>query len=287
MSREPRGVQSIEVGARLLMALAEQAEPMMLRDIANAAEIAPAQAHAYMVSYRKSGLVEQEEATGRYRLGPFALMMALAKLRGFDPIGVADRRGRMLCDETGLSVAISVWGAYGPTVVRVLEVLGEIHMNTRPGTVYSLTGTATGKLFAHYLPEALVSATLRQQRSEAARSRIVGSAVDLRQVQAEVDFVGDHGYAVTDSTPVPGISAISAPVFEVGGQLSLALTIIGRDDVIDRRPESTHLKALLAAANDISAQLGHFEKPEGRMAAPANASAGRRPRRNEDDKGLT
>ncbi|MGO4834431.1 IclR family transcriptional regulator C-terminal domain-containing protein [Rhizobiaceae sp. 2RAB30] len=189
--------------------------------------------------------------------------MALAKLRSFDPIDIAVRRGRVLCDETGLAVAISVWGAYGPTVVRVLEVFGEIHMNTRPGTVYSLTGTATGHLFAYYLPDALVNATLRQQRTDAARVRIVGPANDLRQIQGDLDFIRDHGYSVIDSAPVPGISAVSAPVFEVGGQLSLALTIIGRDETLDKGSESRHVAALLAATHEISAQLGHFSKPEG------------------------
>lgn len=259
MTSEARGVQSIEVGARLLEALADHEEPMMLRDIASAAEIAPAQAHAYMVSYRKNGLVEQDEQTGRYRLGPFALMLALAKLRSFDPIGVASQRSRALSDETGLSVAIVVWGAYGPTVVRMLEGFGEVHMNTRPGTVYSLTGTATGRLFAFYQPDELVKTTLRQQGTDAARTRIVGPTPDLRQIQSELDFIRENGYAVIDSAPVPGISAISVPVFEVGGQLSLALTIIGSDDILDRSPDSGHLKALLAAAQDISAQLGHVE----------------------------
>jgi len=41
-------VQSIETGGRLLSVLAAQAESMMLRDLAAAAGLAPAQAHAYL-----------------------------------------------------------------------------------------------------------------------------------------------------------------------------------------------------------------------------------------------
>ncbi len=50
---ESRGVQSIEVGGRLLQALVDADAPMMLKDIASRAKIAPAQAHAYLVSFRK------------------------------------------------------------------------------------------------------------------------------------------------------------------------------------------------------------------------------------------
>ncbi|MBO9112631.1 MULTISPECIES: helix-turn-helix domain-containing protein [Rhizobium/Agrobacterium group] len=70
---DARGVQSIEMGAKLLNVLVDEEEPMMLKVLARLAGIAPAQAHAYLVSYRKLGLIEQEEPAGRYRLGPFAL----------------------------------------------------------------------------------------------------------------------------------------------------------------------------------------------------------------------
>ena len=39
-----RGIQSVEVGGQLLLAMAEQAKPMMLRDIAALASLPPAKA---------------------------------------------------------------------------------------------------------------------------------------------------------------------------------------------------------------------------------------------------
>ena len=68
MEVEGRGVQSIVVGGRLLKVMADAGRPLMLRDIAAGARITPAQAHAYLVSYRKLDLVEVMSAkipTGR------------------------------------------------------------------------------------------------------------------------------------------------------------------------------------------------------------------------------
>jgi DNA-binding IclR family transcriptional regulator len=79
-----RGVQSVEIGGRLLALLVERQQPMMLRDLAQAADLTPGQAHAYMTSLRKLDIVEQDEA-GRYRLGPFALHLGLTRLRISDP----------------------------------------------------------------------------------------------------------------------------------------------------------------------------------------------------------
>ena len=44
MEQAKRGIQSVEVGGQLLLAMAEQAKPMMLRDIAALASLPPAKA---------------------------------------------------------------------------------------------------------------------------------------------------------------------------------------------------------------------------------------------------
>jgi DNA-binding IclR family transcriptional regulator len=64
-----RGVQSVVVGGRLLAVMASAGRPLMLRDIAAGANVTPAQAHAYLVSFRKLDLVEQaNESTSLARL---------------------------------------------------------------------------------------------------------------------------------------------------------------------------------------------------------------------------
>ena len=56
---EPRGIQTIEVGGRLLLALAHHGQPLALKDLAQAAAMSPGKAHPYLVSFIKLGLVER------------------------------------------------------------------------------------------------------------------------------------------------------------------------------------------------------------------------------------
>src|SRR5262245_30476319 len=166
MARAPnegRGVQSVEVGIRVLDALTQAARPTKLKDIARAAKVAPAQAHAYLVSFRRQNLVEQDETTGLYRLGHFALQLGIARMRSFDPIRTASEAVVSLATETNLTTALSVWGSFGPTVIYIHEGTDQLHINTRAGTVYSVTGTATGLIFAAYLPRDLVKAAIKSQ----------------------------------------------------------------------------------------------------------------------------
>lgn len=59
-----RGIQSVEVGGRVLLALAQARNPLALSDLATAAQIAPGQAHAYLVSLSRLGLIKRDEPVG-------------------------------------------------------------------------------------------------------------------------------------------------------------------------------------------------------------------------------
>ena len=135
-----RGVQSAEVGGRILMAMVQAGRPLMLRELASGATITPAQAHAYLVSFRKFGLVEQDPATGRYQVGPFALQLGLARMRISNPLRLVSDAAPGLAAELGLMVSVSVWGTFGPTIVQVHEATDQVHANVRAGAVYSITG---------------------------------------------------------------------------------------------------------------------------------------------------
>ena len=61
-----RSVQSVEVGGRLLLALADSRSDLSLKDLAARAGLTPSRAHPYLVSFSRLGLVEQRQASGRY-----------------------------------------------------------------------------------------------------------------------------------------------------------------------------------------------------------------------------
>lgn len=252
-----RGVQSIEVGGRILAVMVQAGRPLMLRDLASRADVTPAQAHAYLVSFRKLGLVEQDPATGRYQLGPFALQLGLARMRVSNPLRLAGEAAAALAAELGLMVTITVWGTFGPTIVQVHEAADQVHVNLRAGAVYSLTGTATGRVFAAYLPAGQVAPRLEAELAEGSRSQRVGNPASRAQFEREVARVRQQGYAVAEGSPVPGINGIAAPVFDHGGQMQLAVTLVGPAAAVGTAPDSPQVVALLDFTRGLSAQLGY------------------------------
>ena len=271
---DSRGIQSIEVGGRLLLALAHHGQPLPLKDLAAAADMSAGKAHPYLVSFIKLGLVERETEGGRYGLGPLALQMGLIGLQQYDPVRLATERIDELARATGHTVAIAVWGHRGPTLVRIAEAPSPVHVSMRHGTVMSIPDTASGRLFAAFGPHDAVQEALDNE------ARLAGAGTPARPARArggrfglgtafdrEIAKVRADGIACIDGVALPGVSAVSAPVFDARGQLVLSLTAIGPSATFDSAVDGAVAARLKPAATQLSTRLGW--KP------PAGAADGR------------
>jgi DNA-binding IclR family transcriptional regulator len=275
MKVEGRGVQSIEVGGRILTALIEFGQPTMLRDLAARAAMTSAQAHAYLVSYRKLGLVEQEATSGRYFLGPFALQLGLARMRGADPLRMASKVAIELSENTGYMVTVAVWGPHGPTIIQVHEAAYPVHVNLRAGALYTLTGTATGRLFAALYPFEIVRTLLAKEMHAEQKAQHLPSGKSRKELTDDFDQIRRLGYATTEGIPVPGINAISVPVFDQSQKMQFAVTVIGPTSALDVKPGSRNLPIVIEAINRLSEQLGYRPETKTVEEPPQKAKSGR------------
>jgi DNA-binding IclR family transcriptional regulator len=250
-----KGIQSIEIGGSLLHALVRHGRPMKLTELAAAAQMPSAKAHGYLVSLQKIGLIEQDPVSGTYGLGGFALQLGLASLHQLDVLRLAEPLVEDLVARIGQTTAIVVWGNQGPTVVRLIEANVPLHVNLRVGTVMSLSATATGRVFAAYLPPKRVEQLLAESPAHAlgdGPKPLAGRA--LEKALADIRATG-LGRAV--GAPIPGINALSAPVFDHTAQLALVLTALGPAGFFDVSPKGPIAVALLKAAATLSERLGY------------------------------
>lgn len=255
MARASKGIQSVEVGGRLLLALAAHGAPMMLRDLAQAAGMPATKAHPYLVSFGQIGLIEQDAATGWYRLGALALRLGLAGLQQCEPVRLASASMAQLKTHTQHTVTLAVWSSRGPTVVRIDEADHLVQANMRIGMLMSVVGTATGRVFAAFMPPAQTQAVIRQERSRLARAHGAPRQT-LTQFDEQLIDIRRRGLARAVGSPLPGINAFSAPVFDRTGAMAVALTVMGPDGKFDVTWKSPIAGALLTVCKQLSAQLG-------------------------------
>jgi DNA-binding IclR family transcriptional regulator len=252
-----QGIQSIEVGARLLEALASAPRSLMLRDLAGAANMVPAKAYRYLVSFVRMGLVQQERETGRYDLGPFALQLGLSALGRIEPVTLATPILRDLGEAIGQTVAIAVWGNQGPTIVRWFGSDTPVSASLRLGSVLPLTRSATGCAFLAFLPE---ETTARLLDKELADNRRLGlSPVAVEEIEPWIRRTRRAGLART-SDFIPGISGMVAPVYDCNDSMALALIALGYAGAFDSTLDGPVATRLLEVSRQLSRRLGHDRK---------------------------
>ena len=254
-NRLQQGIQSIEIGGRLLQALAESSEAMILRDLAAAASMPAPQAHRYLVSLARLGLVERIAESGRYDLGQFALQVGLAALGRVEPVRLAGPVLAALREKIRQTVALAVWANQGPTIVRWLSADTPVAATLRVGSVMPLTRSATGGVFLAFLPQSTTESFLRRELQENVRRGL--RPTTRGEVNGFVGRTRRRGAART-SEFIPGIAGISAPIFDHTGDMVLALTALGYS-----KPFESEIgpltEAVCGAAAQLSARFGYRE----------------------------
>lgn len=280
IDRAQRGIQSIEVGGQVLLALVHHGRPMALKDLARGAGMAPAKVHPYLVSFARIGLIEQQEDSGAYFLGPLALQLGLISLQQANPVQVVTPLIGELAQRIGHTVAVAVWGTRGATIVRLAESPAAVHVNMRHGTVFSFASTASGRLFAAFQPTAMARAQLeaerrRQKAQPDAQVAGMPPAPPLPSWKAFGEQLGEvraQGFSRSVGEVVPGINAMAAPVFDHTGAMVLAITAIGPAGVFDTGSEGALAQALLACADAACSRLGAPARAGGYANKPGAAS---------------
>ena len=261
IAKSQAGIQSVEVGFALLDALTQSGRAMMLRDLAQAAGMSPAKAHRYLVSFQRLGLVVQDGSSTRYDLGPAALKLGLASLERLDAVQLARSRMDDLMNEIGHTVAIAVWGNHGPTIVHWQEPVRAVTVNLRLGDVMPLLGSATGRCFAAFAPQALVQPLLKAEITQLGKTARAGMPRDAEQVRRLLEETRLQGLGRVIDTLLPGISGLAAPVWDASQRISLSLVSLGSSADFDAEVQGQVAQALKHCSAQLSQDLGFSNKP--------------------------
>ena len=258
--KERAGIQSVEVGFALLEVLAQAPAPLMLRDLAAAANMSAAKAHRYLVSFQRLGLVVQDSSSTRYELGPATLRLGLATLSRLDAVKMARDRLPALLETTGHTLALAVWGNRGPTLVHWQENPLAMPVSLRLGDVMPLLSSATGRCFTAFVSHGgAADKTAPMIEEELALARKLGRS-DLphtpSQLKAMLKETRQQGLGRAVNVLLPGIAGWCAPVFDADGHLVLGVVVLGSSATLDTTWDGAVAQHLRQFAQQLSADLG-------------------------------
>lgn len=244
------GIQSIEVGAQILFALARIGKPATLSQISAETGAVPAKLHRYLASMLKVGLVTQPKKSGVYSLGAGAIQIGLSAIQHNDFCTVMGQRLNDIRDALEVTCFAAVLGNQGPTVFAQALASNTVAVVVRVGSVLSLETSATGWAFGAYMSDSQYHALCKTQR--------INAPDHLKRRYSEIRKIGCA--CITDEY-MRGISAIAYPVLGLSNTLQGVVTALGPTGDFDNSPRGRISGYLRETCKQVGLSLGHAASP--------------------------
>ncbi|KZM71720.1 IclR family transcriptional regulator [Nocardia terpenica] len=250
----PGPIQSIERAAAVLRLLARGPGRLGVAEIAGALGLPKPTVHGILRTLHGVGFVDQDPATGKYRLGTALLDLGAGYVDTNELRSRAINWADALAARTGESVRIAA---------RVDEHVVVIHHVFRPdnseqelavGEQLPPHATALGKVLLAYDTD--LAARVRAREPAPLTRRTITDRAVLGRVLAEVR---QHGWAGDAGEFRPGEAGIAAPIRAHGGLVVGALGITGPLDRLcdtQLRPRPVLVGRVRDAARAVSRDLG-------------------------------
>lgn len=251
IQRRSAGIQSIEIGMRLLDVFGGSGSALSLKQVSEAAGMAPSKVHRYLVSLVRSGMLIQLGPNGQYDLGPNARRLGLTAMGRLDPFAIASKHLLQLRDDTGHTVCLTVWGDSGATLVRWESGATPLPVSLRVGSSIPLADSAIGRLFLAHVPRLVTEPVLKRQSSAVPHARKGAIAEDeLAKLRRQPSL---H----LASAMIAGIDAVAAPVFDSLGSLSSVICLLAPHHAMAGAARKRIRLQVEQAAQRVSWELGH------------------------------
>ena len=218
-------VPAVDLSARILQFLSKtEAGQANLTEICRALGIYKSRGHAILQTLTAHGLVERNEATKRYGLGPAVLTLSRAYLRNLDIRQAALPRLETLARETGGTALLGLVSGDSCFVVAKKDGPAPLGITIETGHRFPLTAGAHGKAIVAFLPEAARTRILKRRHLYFHGKP---EALQMERLLGELAACREQGYALDMGELQPGIHAAAAPVFSGKGEVLGALIVVG------------------------------------------------------------
>jgi DNA-binding IclR family transcriptional regulator len=262
--------QTVQKALLLLEALVRSGQPRRLTELSRELGLTKPNVYRLLSTLSVLGYVKKDPANSHYSPTLKLWEMGSMLVRDIDLGTAAGPRLRKLCAETHESVQLAVFDAGFVVYVDKVDSAQPLKAITSIGSRVPASVTSTGKAMLAWLPaESLELAVAQVKRYTPL------TMTRRRDIEHDLEETRLRGYAVNRGEFRAGVCGIAVPIRDRSGGVVAAVGVWGAEKNIlgARREELAYLT--MAAARDISRQLGHIDAEAGfaRARAPAHSDA--------------
>lgn len=217
-------MESAERVSNVLLAFASGEPVLGVADIARRLGIPKSAAHRTLTALCRSGLVRQDPATAKYRLGMRAVDLGLAALDHSDIRSAALPVLKEVTARTGETTTLSLLAGRERFYAAQVESPQDVRMTVEVGLRCPLYAGASGRAILAFFPEAELDEYLRSVPLVALTERTITDGARLRAVLERVCALG---YAVSRAERDAWAAAVAAPFWDRDGRVAGSLSVCG------------------------------------------------------------
>lgn len=251
-SRKPNSVEAVKVAMRMLNEMALARRAMRITELADKMGETKPRIHRHLATLKEMGMVEQEQATERYRLGWRLFQLGEAAGAQFDLRYRAEPYLIKLRDELRQTAVLAIPINDQPMIIATADnIYARICISVKPGNRPLPHCSAFGRLMLAYSSREAQQALL----SDALLAETDNSLTDRQAVLDRLPLIRKRLYDYAAGEMMVGINTVVVPVFRDDDVLAGAIGIVGSVQEIPDPPHPAQIALLQQYAEELSIQL--------------------------------
>ncbi len=247
-------VQSVERTFDILEVLAATEGELGILDLSNRVGLHASTVHRLLATLVLRGYARQSHQTGRYSLGPRALLLGRAYSDHSTIWAEAHPFLQRLVEGSGETANLSTLD--GDQAVYIDQVASPhlVRMFAVIGRRVPLHSTGCGKVLLAHLEPSERARVIHEKGLPRSTRYTISSAAELERELADIRR---RGYAVDDRENDEDVRCIAGPVRDHTGKVIAALSISGPTARVTKERIPDMCRLVVTVATELSATLGH------------------------------
>ncbi|HEX7492265.1 MAG TPA: IclR family transcriptional regulator [Candidatus Limnocylindrales bacterium] len=247
---DPNSVRSVDRAAALLIALADWDGQAGVTEIARRLGLHKSTASRLLATLLLRGLVDQDESSGKYRLGRALVHLGGQAEKAIDLRSIAMPELQRLARDAKETVMLNAVSGDSASSLAWSDAFGMARQ--RSGSASPLHATASGKVLLTNRPERELIRLARAGLTPYTTHTIIRADMLLE----EIARVRRRGFATSFGEHEPTVNAVAAPVFDHRAQVIAAIEVRATGNRITPLRVQELFERLRDAAASITEQVG-------------------------------
>ena len=246
-------IQSLERAFAILDCFQDSQPELGVREIARQLDLHPSTVGRILTTLNSLGVLNQDNETRRYRIGPKVLKWCAVFTSTIDLQTEARPYMQELQKITEETISLDIPNGHTRICIERIESPQSLRWVKQLGEIMPFYASASGRILLSYMSPTQKSEILKNMTFEQLTPY---TTTDPDLFNEELELTKSRGFAVSESERVEGVSCVAAPIFGVKGEILGALTISGPSTRFSEEKIQEHAELLIKTTNQISQAMG-------------------------------